>query len=125
MKTRNIRRRTLVLVCAVVVCVAMLTVFPGRAKMARRQEPASAASGPVLISAANSTRAIALDSVTMLHEPFSPTQPIPFSADNRTRIMLFATNPGLNTAEGAAAVLADVEDGAHLHYPLTVEYAGQ
>jgi hypothetical protein len=47
-----------------------------------------------------------------------------FGADNRTRVMLFVTNPRLNAGEGASVVAADAEDGTFTHYPLTVEYAG-
>ena len=72
----------------------------------------------------DSTRAIAVESVTSQPEPFAPTVNILFGVDNRTRVMLFATNLGLNAGEGATAVIADAEDGAQLHYPLTVEYAG-
>ncbi|PYS37201.1 MAG: hypothetical protein DMF71_19025, partial [Acidobacteria bacterium] len=47
---------------------------------------------PILISDANSTRAIALDSVLRTAEPFQPTYELPWSPDNRTRLKLFAAN---------------------------------
>ena len=113
--------RLLIFFCLASTCLRIAVVGPGHANV---QQAASAATGPILISAANSTRAIAVESVTSQPEPFAPTVSIPFGADNRTRVMLFASNLGLAAGEGASAVMADAEDGAHLHYPLTVEYAG-
>ena len=80
---------------------------------------------PVLISEATSTRAIALESVTQQHEPFTPNAAISFGPDNRTRILLFAMNLSLAAGESFSAVQADAEDGAHRIYPLTVEYVGK
>jgi hypothetical protein len=117
-------RRSLVAFSVASICAVSLVIGPSRVKMAAVQQPASATAGPTLVSASNSTRAIAVDSVTSQPEPFAPTATIPFGTDNRTRVMLFATNLGLGAGEGAAAVMADAEDGAHLHYLLTVEYAG-
>jgi len=77
---------------------------------------------PVLISQADSTRAIAFDSVTHRREPFTTTAPIAFSADSATRIMLFAMNLQLEPGETASAVTADAEDAAHNVYQLTVEH---
>ena len=84
-----------------------------------------AASGPpVLLTSPNSTRAIAVETVSNLAEPFSPQAAIAFGADNRTRVMLFATNLTLAPGDGPAAVTADAEDGSRAHYPLAVEYVG-
>ncbi|MGB9182349.1 MAG: hypothetical protein WCB68_24175 [Pyrinomonadaceae bacterium] len=84
----------------------------------------SASGPPVLITEMNSTRAIAMDAVTFTREPFALTEPVLFSNDSRTRIMLFATNLTLLSGEGASVVTADAEDAAHIHYPLQVEYVG-
>jgi hypothetical protein len=84
----------------------------------------SAAGPPVLLTQVGSTRAIALDSVTRLAEPFQPQSPVAFGSDARTRIMLFATNLTLAAGENASAVTADAEDGTHAHYSMTVEYVG-
>ena len=81
----------------------------------------AAAGPPVLLTRANSTRAVALESVTNLAEPFRPQTTIPFGNDNQTRVILFATNLTLAPGE---TVTADAEDAAHMHYPLAVEYAG-
>jgi hypothetical protein len=79
---------------------------------------------PVLISEANSTRAIALDALTWTREPFPMTEPVSFGADSRTRIVLFASNLTLLPGEAASVLTAEAEDGAHRLYPLNVEYVG-
>ena len=83
-----------------------------------------AATAPVLLTQVGSTRGIALDSVTNLAEPFQPQSPVPFGTDNRTRVMLFATNLALAAGENASAVTADAEDVTRFHYPLAIEYVG-
>lgn len=85
----------------------------------------TAKSAPELISQANSTRAVALESVTWVREPFSPTQLIPFSADGRTRIVLYAKNVDLLPGENASVLRAEGEDAARTRYPLVVEYVGK
>src|SRR5689334_11965053 len=77
---------------------------------------------PVLISQADSTRAIAFDSVTHRREPFTTTTQITFGADPATRIMLFAMNLQLQPGETASAVTADAEDADHNFFQLTVEH---
>jgi hypothetical protein len=84
----------------------------------------AAAGAPVLLTTPGSTRAIALDSVTNLAEPFQLQNPVAFGSDNRTRLMVFATNLTLNGNENASAVSADAEDATRFRYPLTVEYVG-
>ena len=68
---------------------------------------------PVLISQADSTRAIAFDSVTHRREPFTTTAEIAFGPDSATRIMLFAMSLQLQPGETATAVTADAEDAQH------------
>ncbi|MBA2527968.1 MAG: heme-binding protein [Pyrinomonadaceae bacterium] len=79
---------------------------------------------PVLFSEAQSTRAIAVDSVAKTREPFSAVARVSFAPDNRTRIMLFAGNLQLAPNEGSNVVTADAEDSSNNIYPLTVEYVG-
>jgi len=76
---------------------------------------------PRLVTRTNTTRAIALESVTLYAEPFPLIQTIQFGVDSRTRILLFVENLGLLTGEGAEAVTAEAEDGNHIRYPLVVE----
>jgi uncharacterized protein GlcG (DUF336 family) len=78
----------------------------------------------VLISEAGSTRAVALESVTHVREPFDLNSPVPFGPDARSRLTLFALNLHLETGEGASVVTADAEDATHRTYPLVVEYVG-
>ncbi|HEV2835886.1 MAG TPA: hypothetical protein VGW58_11245, partial [Pyrinomonadaceae bacterium] len=83
---------------------------------------ANAQTRPVLISHADSTRAIAFDSVTRQREPFTTTTPIRFGSDPASRVMLFAMNLQLQPGETAAVVTADAEDANHNTYQLTVEH---
>lgn len=86
----------------------------------------AAPSMPILISAPNSTRAIALDAVAFTPEPFNATpSSLIYDSDQTTSIMLFALNLSLKPGEDASAVTADAEDAAHRHYTLKVEYVGQ
>jgi hypothetical protein len=78
----------------------------------------------ILLAKANSTRAVAVESVTRTAEPFAPNAILPLVSDNRTRVMLFANNLSLLPGETAANVSASAEDANHIQYPLTVEYVG-
>ena len=91
---------------------------------------------PTLISTSTTTRAIALESVTMHAEPFSLASEGNFNAgDPRTRIEIFCMNldflagemtPSGNILVGDPnALTVDAEDAAHNHYPLKVEYVAQ
>ncbi|MFN2493358.1 MAG: collagen binding domain-containing protein, partial [Pyrinomonadaceae bacterium] len=83
---------------------------------------AAKASVPVLLSRANSTRAVALEALNLQREPFALTSSsLLGSQDQRTRILLFAVN--LSGAD-ASMVTADAEDGSHRHYNFKVEYVG-
>jgi hypothetical protein len=88
--------------------------------------PATAqlAVGPTLYTRTNSTRAIAVDATSLVAEPFALTTPVRYGQDNRTRVMLFASNLTLAAGETVANVTAEAEDGNHIRYPLTVEYVG-
>src|SRR5215213_2955564 len=80
---------------------------------------------PILLSQATSTRAIALESVTLRAEPFQSTASPAFSSDTRTRICIFAMDLELLPGEGANAFTSDVQDAGGKIYPLRVEYSGQ
>jgi glucose/arabinose dehydrogenase len=77
---------------------------------------------PVLLTEQNSDLAIALDSVTMVRDPFPLTNVFNFSADRRTRLMLFGMNLNLLPGE---VLTARAEDAALNVYPLTVEFVGK
>ncbi|HYO64386.1 MAG TPA: DUF1800 family protein, partial [Pyrinomonadaceae bacterium] len=95
-------------------CVASTLVFCSSARAA-----------PVLLSEANSTRAVAVESPTFRRGPFAPRTPTPFHPDGRARVMLFAMNLALLPGESANALTADAEDGSRRLYTLKVEYAGK
>jgi uncharacterized protein GlcG (DUF336 family) len=79
---------------------------------------------PVLFSNSDSTRAIAVDSVTSTREPFATLSPVSFGGDSHTRVMLFVGNLHLQEGETLSAVTADAEDEAHTLFPLSVESVG-
>ena len=95
-------------------CLAALVWPTGKAK-AWRALPINTPA-PVLLTSPNSTRAVAVDSVTLMAEPFPPNAPLQFGSDRRTRVMLFATNLTLQFGEDASVVTAEAEDGAALRY---------
>lgn len=81
-------------------------------------------SEPMLISEAGSDNAVALDSPTFIRDPFPLTNLFNFSADHRTRVMLFGMNMALMAGENSSAVTARAEDAALNVFPLTVEFVG-
>jgi uncharacterized protein GlcG (DUF336 family) len=108
-------RRALLLASLLLACAAALST-PAR-------RGAAQAPGPVLVSQEGSTRAVALDALTRVPEPFALTSPVSFGADARTRVMLFAMNLHLAPGEDPAAVVtADAETAAHQTYALAVEH---
>ncbi|MCA1616733.1 MAG: DUF1800 domain-containing protein [Acidobacteria bacterium] len=82
---------------------------------------AVAAAAPVIITENNSTRAIAVDAVTKLRDPFSTTSPGFVGSDERTRVQFFVMNLELLAGEGANALSVDAQDGAGKLYDLKVE----
>ncbi len=76
---------------------------------------------PSILAEELSFRAIALDSVTMVREPFSLSNIFNFSFDHHTRIMLFATGVDLLPGESMSSVQVQLEDTEHHLYPLVVE----
>lgn len=80
---------------------------------------------PVLMTETGSDIAIALDSPTMLRDPFSLTNPFNFGSEQRTRLMLFAMNMELLPGENSSAVTVRAEDAAMNVFPLTVEFVGK
>jgi uncharacterized protein (TIGR03437 family) len=81
--------------------------------------------GPTLITEVNTNRALALDTVTFMRGPFTFASSSNFSADHRTRLMLFATGLELMAGEDLSVVTAQIEDSAHRVFPVTIEYAGK
>src|SRR5438105_7432433 len=101
-------------------------LFVGLMCAASVQVAAAPSQPPSVFSiSSSSTRAVVLDSVSMLGEPFSLTSAGNFSpADPRTRITLFGMNFDFLQGEGANALTADAQDGGGTIYTLKVEYVG-
>jgi len=120
---RRVRRRVRlgVFMACVSAVLTSLALAPAKTSFLTSS---SAAGAPVLLTQANSTRAIALNSVTRQAEPFQLQNPVAFGSDMRTRVMLFATNLTLAAGENASAVSADAEDATLAHYQMVVEYVG-
>jgi hypothetical protein len=78
---------------------------------------------PRLLTEANTERALALESVTLVRGPFSSAGRPRFSSDTATRVMLFATD--LELGEPPLTITAEAEDFQHRTFPLTVEYVGK
>ena len=87
---------------------------------------ASASQAPSLFSvSASSTRAIVLESVNLMAEPFPLNSESNYNpADPQTRITLFGTNFNFLQDEAATALTADAQDASGAIYPLKVEYVG-
>lgn len=79
---------------------------------------------PILLGRESPARAVALDSVTMISEPFVVTNTHNFSADQHTRVTLFAVSIDLNPGEPLSVIQAQAEDSLGQVFPLTVEYFG-
>jgi sugar lactone lactonase YvrE len=90
----------------------------------RKITGAAPTSSPILITETNSTRAIALDSVSMLRDPFSLSITYNFSSDQRTRLMLFAMNVSLMPGDNSSVVTCQAEDSQHHIFAVPVEYVG-
>jgi hypothetical protein len=112
---RHSHIRPCLLLTFALMCLSALLLIPGVL------DTEAAPGAPVLLTQGSSNRGIALDSVTHRAEPFQLQMPLPFAADTRTRVVLFATNLTLGNGEAAAAVTAAAEDGNHVRYPLIVE----
>ena len=79
----------------------------------------------MLISESGSDIAVALESVWMMRDPFPITNVFNFSADQRTRTMLFGINMDLLPGEDSSAVTVRAEDAQAGVYPMTVEFVGK
>ena len=88
------------------------------------QPGAAAVTAPVLLTETGTNRAVALDSVTFVLDPFTVVSPANLlAADRRTRVALFAANVAHPAA--AADISAQAEDSAGRLIQLPVEYVGR
>ena len=104
------------------VCAAVLAAICTPAFIKAQPQPAK----PILVSTPSSTRAVVMDAVTFLPQPFSATASSPlYGTDRVTRITLFVLNLSLQPGDGASAITADAEDAAGHRYALQVEFVGK
>lgn len=85
----------------------------------------SSVAAPVLLTEEGTDRAAAVDSVTLVRDPFPVFTARNFSSDGRTRITLFAANLTFALGESASSVTAQAEDAQGRVYPLAIEYVGK
>ena len=76
---------------------------------------------PVLLTEANTDRAVALESVTQTRDPFPLTTAQNFSTDKRTRVSLLAWRVVLRAGEDVSALSVVAEDNQGGSYVLPVE----
>ena len=81
-------------------------------------------SKPIIATEENTDIAIALDSPTMLRDPFALVNPFNFGVDNRTTLSLFVTQLDLLPGEDKSAVTARFQDASVNVFPLEVEFVG-
>jgi hypothetical protein len=73
---------------------------------------------PLIMTEEDTGRAVALDSVTLMGEPFPLTSIHNFSLDQRTRVVVFASGIDLMPNE---SITVQIEDVFNRSYPLVVE----
>jgi beta-glucanase (GH16 family) len=98
------------------------TVFPQQllidyVRVYQRTTPSTI---PVMLTEEGSNRALALDSVFWVQEPFTVTANN-FSVDHHNRVMLLVANIDLLPGDDASVVTAEARDGQGNSIPLTVE----
>jgi len=99
------------------------TVFPQTMLVdyVRVYQRATPSSTPVVLTEEGSNRALALDSVLWVQDPFRVTSNNNFSQDHRTRVMLLVANIDLLPGDDASVVTAQVQDSQGNPIPLAVE----
>ena len=76
---------------------------------------------PAALVVDGTQRAIAIDSVTFLRDPFSVVNNFNFSSDHRNRLILFAVNLNLFAGD---VVTVEAEDAQHVIHQFPVEFVG-
>lgn len=80
---------------------------------------------PRLLMEEGTGRAVALNSVTRVGEPFEVMTPYNLSPDTRTRVLLFAADFDPTAIGDTSIVTAQAEDSQNRVYPLAVEFVGK
>jgi len=76
---------------------------------------------PVLLTQGSTDRALAIHSTQFTREPFAVRTAVNLGSDQRTRIMLFATNVTFLAGETISAVTVRATDSRGVAYDLAVE----
>lgn len=76
---------------------------------------------PTALIDSTSSRAAAVNSVTLVRDPFTIIDTQNFSSDQRTRLAFFLQSVDLLPAESISLVTAQAQDAQGVIYPLTVE----
>jgi beta-glucanase (GH16 family) len=99
------------------------TVFPQTLQVdyVRVYQRTTPSTVPVMLTEEGSNRALALDSVLSLEDPFTVASTKNFSLDHHTRVMLLVANVDLLPGDDASVVTAEARDGQGHSFPLTVE----
>jgi beta-glucanase (GH16 family) len=103
------------------------TVFPQRMVVdyVRVYQRATPSNVPVLFTDDGASRALALDSVTFVRDPFPVRTSYNFSPDQTTRLILLSANLDLQPGDGPSTVTAQADDGKGHTFPLIVEWVGR
>lgn len=78
-----------------------------------------------LLTEEGTERAIALEAITLMRDPFPIMNTRNFTADGRSRVGLYAVNLTLANGETSAAVTAQAIDAGARTYQLPIEYVGK
>jgi hypothetical protein len=78
---------------------------------------------PQLLTDPGSSRALALESVTLINEPFPVVAENSLSSEKRTRLLLFGHNLQITPEEDLSVITAQAEDSQQKIYALPVEAA--
>jgi len=76
---------------------------------------------PQLLTDVDTSKVAALESVTLLKEPFAVVSEHSFGSDQRTRLLLFGVNLDLRPDEDLSAITVQAEDSQQRKYLLPVE----
>jgi probable HAF family extracellular repeat protein len=79
---------------------------------------------PMLLTELNSNKAIVLESVIFLRDPFGLTVPHRVSADKRTRLTIVARNMDITSGTNVSPPTVQAEDAQHRVINLPVEFVG-
>lgn len=98
------------------------TVFPQTMLVdyVRVYQRTTTSSTPVMLTEEGSNRALALDSVLWVRDPFRVTSNNNFSLDNQTRVMLLVANVDLQPGDNTSVITAEARVQGQ-SYPLIVE----